>query len=359
VNICPVCGATNGKTAPHCQACGEVLGAVVKPEAPLKVREEALPTNTLLRDGRYTVLHTVGRGGFAITYRAFDAKHKLYVAIKELFPYDRAIRAGLEVVPNVSERSSFAADMTRFEREAELLKRIKHPACVAAFDAWQENKTVYMAMEFLEGETLEARLARRGTIFESEALRLLDILLEALVEVHAQGVLHRDLKPANIVLLEDYPEIVDFGSARGADQGVSERILTPAYAPLEQYGQHVTEHPSTDLYALSATFYEAVTGRPPETALHRAQGQGLTPVRQRNPLISAVFAEAIERGLEMQIRDRHDSANDMRAALGLLRVKSSVTAPPNPMVIIMTVVATLIASAVFFSIIRFQIFPTP
>lgn len=325
MKVCLVCGTTNSKVATYCESCGEVLGQIrVAPPPPL--REDALSSGTLLNKGRYQVLHTVGRGGFAITYRAFDANYGAYVAIKELFPEGRASRnwAG-DVVPSAVEQLNWAAEIGRFGREAEILKSIKHPACVAPVDVWLERNTAYLAMEFLSGETLEKRIQRRGTLFESEAIGLLNILLEALVEVHSRGVLHRDLKPANIILIDDYPEIVDFGSARDAQSGYSERILTPAYAPLEQYGQNLKEHPSTDLYALAATFYEAVTGYQPESALERAQGRDLTPIRQRNPLIGEQFANAIEKALSMRLEQRFSSANHMRVALGMFKVRPSAT----------------------------------
>ncbi len=323
MKVCLVCGTTHSKEALHCESCGELLGSLKVPSPPT-AREDALSSGTLLNNGRYRVLHTVGRGGFAITYRAFDAKHGAYVAIKELFPEGQASRnESGNVIPSAAEQSNWTADIERFEREAEILKSIKHPACVAPVDVWLERGTAYLAMEFLSGETLEARIQRRGTLFESEAHGLLNILLEALVEVHSRGVLHRDLKPANIILIDDYPEIVDFGSARDSDTRKSERILTPAYAPLEQYGQNLKEHPATDLYALAATFYEAVTGYQPESALARAQGRDLTPIRQRNPLIGEQFAQAIEKALSMRLEERFSSANQMREALGMFQVRPS------------------------------------
>ncbi len=321
MKVCIICGTTNPINNTNCESCGEILAAPVKIVV-TPPREDALPTGTPLNQNRYRILHTVGRGGFAITYRAFDSRHNAYVAIKELFPDGRVSRnTALNVIPDQSQKLIWQQELERFQTEAKILQTIKHPACVAPVDNWQENGTTYLAMEFLSGETLEARIARRGTIYEAEAMKLLDTLLEALVVVHSKGILHRDLKPANIIVIEDYPEIVDFGSARGMSNHNSERILTPAYAPLEQYGRNIQEHPSTDLYSLAATFYEAVIGKPPETALERAQGKDLTPVQNRNPLISSTLAHALEKALQMKLERRYRTANDMRIGLGLPKIR--------------------------------------
>jgi serine/threonine protein kinase len=197
------------------------------------------------------------------------------------------------------------------------------------FDNFVERNTAYLVMEFLDGETLENRIQSGKLLGENEARNLLYSLLEALTEVHARGVLHLDIKPANIVLTHERPELIDFGTARRVIHGeatrVSQRILTPAYAPLEQYATDARLGPWTDLYALAATFYEAVTGVKPPSALERANGVKLEPIRNHNPMIRQGFAEALEQALQLQIDQRPQTVQDWSRFMNELRASRATT----------------------------------
>jgi serine/threonine protein kinase len=275
---------------------------------------ETLQPGTRLHHNRYEIEHVLGRGGFGITYRARDHKTGERVALKELFPDGNATRDSSGQVALVSgSEDDFLRLRVTFEAEADLLASLRSQAIVAVIEFFEENQTAYLVMEYLEGETLEERIARQP-LNDTEARDILGTLLEALEEVHNLGVLHRDIKPANIVLSTHGPELIDFGTAMkgiGREVKVVDRILTPAYAPLEQYAGESKFGPPTDLYALAATFYEAVTGVRPPSALERSRGVPLKPIRVIVPQISKSLAETLESALELRVDQRPKSARFM------------------------------------------------
>jgi serine/threonine protein kinase len=281
----------------------------------------ALPVNTVLSFGEWRIESVIGRGGFGIVYKAISLKTQEVVALKELFPYfSTRANNGYVVTPD-QYRTDFEQSIVHFQREASIARQLDFESALKIQWVFLEHGTVYMVMEYVEGFSLEAQLLQTKRLSESEALEILIPTLNVLNELHQHQFLHRDIKPANIMIRQDpkpgFPkvELVDFGSVMRFDTGnrvnVTSRILTPAYAPLEQYGERVMLEPSTDLYALSATMYEAVTGKPPPNALERANGVPLTPVQHLNPGISSKLAFALEKSLEMGLKDRFSSAKEM------------------------------------------------
>ncbi len=289
---------------------------------------DELASGTLLAFGQYQVLAVIGRGGFGITYRAFDLQRREYVAIKELFPQGLVARdsSSGQVVALVGEERHLQTLTTRFEVEADTIRVIRHPAAVMVLETWNELGTAYMAMEMLEGETLEQRIFQGGKLSEINAKRLLVPLLECLFDLHERDLLHRDIKPSNIMIVAGEPVLIDFGSAADFSPRdsvrVTHRVVTPAYAPLEQYASEAKFGPYTDLYSLGATFYEAVTGMPPPSALERRKGARLVPVTRINPDISDKFSSTLEFMLEERIGDRPQTAQHVLHELGLVDIKS-------------------------------------
>lgn len=341
--ICPYCGTENPAGANLCHTCGSGLEnapTVQKPALSPKMQpsDDHLKPGTQLHNRRYLIVDVLGQGGFGITYRAMDAGHGGYVAIKEFYPQGSVSRdANGNIVPDRAFVRDFERGKLGFSAEAQKLSKFRHPSIVQALDVFIERNTAYLVMEYLRGETLEQRIASGKLLTEYEARTILLQLLAALEEVHSLGVLHRDIKPANIVLTDDRPELIDFGSSAKFAQGhtvkVSRRLLTPAYAPLEQYASSAKLGPWTDLYALGATFYEAVTGVQPPSALERANGARLKPIRDINPMIREPFARTVEKALELRVEQRPSSAAIWRQALtGQIAPKHSVShiKPPNP-----------------------------
>lgn len=264
-------------------------------------------------------MNEIARGGFGITYLAFDVQTKKYVALKECFPDGLVTRDGLNVIANQGKHPEFQNVLEHFNREAEILSKIEHSSATAIIAQIMENNTAYIAMDYAKGETLEQHIARGKRLSSNEAIALLEPILELLTEVHDLGVLHRDIKPANIILTSKRPELIDFGSVIeyniGSSKRITSRLLTPAYAPLEQYGQTVTLTPATDLYALGATFYEAITGITPPDAISRLNGVQLKPIEQLEPRIKPNLASIINRTLEMKLEDRFLSARHILQTL--------------------------------------------
>lgn len=316
---CPYCHAEVLYGVSPCNTCG------------INLDWSALPDGFQLRsdDGHdLEIIRNLGRGGFGVTYLAQMLSGRR-VAIKECFPNGLVMRTHAGSVQAKSGcEQEFDGLLSKFLLEARLLQDLEHPVSTAFIACWQANNTAYLMMEFIDGETLEARIARSDYLSELEAITLLDTILDLLEEVHARQLLHRDIKPANIMLTAQGVELIDFGSILKFDPqrstSVTSKILTPAYAPLELYGSQVRLGPSSDLYSLAASIYEAVCGVRVPSALDRANGILVKSLKTIRPSLSSGFSKLIARALEMRIDDRFGSAQEMRAAL---RGPTSFTKP--------------------------------
>ena len=275
----------------------------------------ALPKEHLLDNGKYELVRVLGRpGGFGITYLGFDHHLDEAVAIKEYLPSDLATRAtDHSVVPQASHfRDDFQWGRNNFFNEALTLARFDHRHIIKVYRLFEAHNTAYIVMEYAEGETLEEYLEREGPLPEAELKGILYPLLDGLAVVHEAGILHRDIKPSNIMIREDgSPVLIDFGSARqaiGAKSRALSAIVTPGYAPIEQYSSGGNQGAWTDLYALGGVCYSALTGQVPDDATARVPNDPLVPVSRRCAgWGSGAFLSAIDGALSVYGEDRPQS----------------------------------------------------
>ncbi|HEY9768327.1 MAG TPA: serine/threonine-protein kinase [Coleofasciculaceae cyanobacterium] len=284
-----------------------------------------LSPGACLANGEYRIKQPLGQGGFGITYQGIDTRLNRAVAVKEFFP-EGCWREGSTVVSAGRwNLDTYSKAKQKFLLEGQTLGQFNHPGIVQVFYYFEENNTAYMVMEYLRGRTLAELLKQRqGKLSEAKALKHIAKVGEALEILHQAQFLHRDIKPDNIMLADDGRVVlIDFGAARDFTTNCTTRyttMLTPGYAPLEQYGRALKYGAFTDIYALGSTLYHLLTGEAPVSAIERAAGVELKTVRQITPQISAHVSEAIASAMIMDVTERLQS---VRQFLDLLHLDSS------------------------------------
>jgi serine/threonine protein kinase len=280
--------------------------------------------------GKYLIGKGIGHGGFGVTYLAFDQVLGLKLAIKEYLPQDCASRpmGQAQVVPFTGEgEKRFRQGLESFLQEARILARFDGQAgIVGVRDFFTENGTAYLVMNYLEGITLKDVLVKPGgppMPFE-KLMKIMLPVMGALEKVHDAGLLHRDVSPDNIFLTtQGQVVLIDFGAARqsmSAQRSMSV-ILKPGYAPEEQYKTHGNQGPWSDVYALSATMYRALTGKVPPEALDRLTEEKLIPPSKMGIQMPPRAERALLRAMAVRPEERFQSVKEFRRAL---------TAPSEP-----------------------------
>lgn len=281
----------------------------------------ALPQGYQLDE--YVIDRILGAGGFGITYLAHEKTLDRSVAIKEFLPRDLAVRGedGSTIHPvSSSDKEDFAYGLERFREEARTLVNFRHPNIIPVHRLMEANGTAYLVMEYEDGDSLQTIVEREGTLDESRINGVLLPILDGLAQVHQAGFLHRDIKPGNIYIRSDgSPVLIDFGAARqalGAKSRSMTAVVSIGYAPMEQYSVRGKHSAATDIYALGATAYRAVTGARPPDAVERIEN---------DPYVSAAVAAqgyysdallaAIDWALRMDAAARPQSIAEWRAAL--------------------------------------------
>ena len=269
--------------------------------------------------GRYTVEGVLGQGGFGITYLGMDELHKKKVAIKEFFPQGIVTRnieyEDTVTVTLVGEKENYDKGKERFLKEAQTMAMFsKDKGIVKALDFFEINNTAYIVMEYLEGITLKQYLRENKRIAAEDLVELLVPLIEALDEIHSQGLIHRDISPDNIMVLPDGRiKLMDFGAARDYTEFGEKSlsiVLKPGYAPPEQYQTHGVQGPWTDIYALCATMYKCITGENPPDAIDRLVDDHLKKISAFGISVSPQIEKAIIKGMSVAVNDRYQNVGD-------------------------------------------------
>ncbi|MAT96098.1 MAG: hypothetical protein CL608_03060 [Anaerolineaceae bacterium] len=270
--------------------------------------------------GKYELLERVGKGGMAYVYKAYQPTIDRYVAVKVLHSH-------------LAEDAEF---LERFKREAKGLGSLHHPHIVSVIDFDVADGWYYMVMDFIEGETLESVLDRRGRLPLDEALALTAQLAGALAYAHQHGRIHRDIKPGNVMFTDETQQhavITDFGLTRLLDNAtltISGTIAgTPAYmSPEAAQGQKTDAR--SDIYSLGVMLFEMVTGQRPylgETPLSvimKLVVEPLPPALSINPDLPPAIDDILSQAMAKLPEDRYHTAAEMQQAVAGVLTSSSV-----------------------------------
>lgn len=246
-------------------------------------------------DGKYEVLREIGRGGMSVVYLAMDTRLNKQWAVKEI--RKKGNGKNDEVVVN-----SLLA-------EANLMKRLDHPSLPRIVDIIDNGLTIYVVMDYIEGESLDKILNEYGAQSEEMVIGWAKQLCDALGYLHSQKppIIYRDMKPANVMLKpEGNIKIIDFGIAREyKEQNLADTTVlgTKGYAPPEQYSGQTDAR--SDIFALGMTMHHLLTGIDPRS------GEAYAPVRQWNPELSEGIEIIIDRCVEPAAENRYQSCSDL------------------------------------------------
>ncbi len=267
------------------------------------------------RLGKYLVTDVLGEGAMGVVYKGFDPGIRRTVALK-------TIRGALAQAGGGSGEGVSAA--ARFRNEAQAAGRLTHPGIVAVYDYGEDDDTAYIAMEYVEGQTLAHYLANKVRFTDEDIPGVVSQVLDALGHAHEQGVWHRDIKPANIIMARNGKlKVADFGIARIEDAGLTQAnvmIGTPSYMAPEQFlGTPMDRR--VDLYATGVLLYLLLTGRPPftgtqEQLMYKVVHEQPVPPSQVDGVNRPRFYDAIvARALAKQPAQRFADAAAFREAL--------------------------------------------
>ncbi|MFM9940172.1 MAG: serine/threonine protein kinase [Hyphomicrobiaceae bacterium] len=298
---------------------------------------DVLPPGTVL-DGKYRIDRLIGQGGFGMTYEAHDLGLNLRVAVKEYYPANFGTREGtLTVRPRTSNDAElFNRLKDSFLREARTLAQLRHPCIVRVLSVFEGHGTAYMIMEYESGKSFKSwldTLGRRPS--QGELDRLVMPLLDALEMLHGTSFLHRDIAPDNIIVRADgTPVLLDFGAARRVMAELSAAltgIVKGGYSPQEQYANDPrAQGPWSDIYALGATLYRAISGRTPDEATLRMLDDPTEPaVKVGAGTYRPAFLAAIDRAMSVRPKDRQQSIAELRQELLAETTAPTRTLPRN------------------------------
>ncbi|GAB2578801.1 hypothetical protein GCM10027034_06900 [Ramlibacter solisilvae] len=281
----------------------------------------SLPAGMRLAD--YEIERTLGGGGFGITYLARDSNLQLPVAIKEYFPGDLVTRESDSSVRvrggNAAHQEQYDWGLERFLDEARALATFRHPNIVRVLRYFRENGTAYIVMEYESGQSLKRWVPQNAPLSRHALLSVIHPLLDGLEAVHKNGFLHRDIKPDNIYVRADgTPVLLDFGAARrvSAQQDLT-NIVSPGFAPFEQYHSQGNQGPWTDLYSIGAVMYWMMTGKKPMESAARVKQDSMLPVSSlaEAGVFGAPLLLAVEWAMHPDESRRPQAVSPFRAAI--------------------------------------------
>ena len=285
--------------------------------------EYALPVETILA-GKYLVGKVLGQGGFGITYIGWDLALERKVAIKEYYPSGQVSRqpGTQQLTWYTSESARFAQEsgMEMFLKEARKMAKVEDiSGIVKVKDLFRENGTAYIVMDFVEGETLKNRLKQTGPMSWKQAKEIFRPAIQTMEKVHRAGLVHRDISPDNLMLTPTGDvKILDLGAAKdlNINSGASSmQVAKSGFSPLEQYVHRGSSGPWTDVYAMAATIYYAITGTLPPNAVDRLSCDTLSWTGPKLKLLPAAARDALQKALTVQFKNRTQSMCELEKGL--------------------------------------------
>lgn len=279
----------------------------------------------VILNGKYVVGKVLGQGGFGITYIGWNLAQDTKVAIKEYFPAGQVMRDStsknhIHWFTTSQAKWARADGLDKFLKEALKMSKVRNiPEVVRVQDMFQENGTAYIVMDFVEGRTLKDRLEASGVLTWNKAKDIFIPAIRSMEKVHQYGIIHRDISPDNIMIQPDGKvKILDLGAAKdlSINSGASSmQVAKPGFSPLEQYqvGESGTW---TDVYAMAATIYYALTGVVPPAAMDRLNK--VDPMRWNHPGFQALpknVQKALTSALAVNARNRTQNMGDFLAQL--------------------------------------------
>lgn len=299
-----------------CPNCGTLENT--KPKEPIY-----LYPGVVLAD-RYIIGEAIGQGGFGIIYKAWDKKLETTIAIKEFYVSKLVTRAEGDKKLIISKKSheEFEYRKKRFLAEARTMAKFgAHKNIPNVFEFVEENNTVYIAMELLDGITLSDYLLQCGGRLDSDfAIMIVEEVGNALKAMHKEKIIHRDVAPDNIFICrgkEIKIKLLDFGAAKLSDETDEyiDIILKPGYSPVEQYDSTKNIGVWSDIYALGATMYYMITGVKPDESTNRKQVDSVIPPNELNPSVSLELSNSIMRAMAIERHLRFRSVDEFGKAI--------------------------------------------
>jgi serine/threonine protein kinase len=300
---------------------------------------DELKPGTKLLHGQYTIESFLNAGGFGITYLARDSLDRK-VVIKECFPGAFCRRSRFVVQARSRAHQNELKSIVRlFVQEARSLAKLDHPNIVGVHQVFEDNDTAYMALDFVEGHDLLDMIEEQTIkLTPAQVKTMLRDLLGAVGFIHDQGILHRDISPDNILLDNTMrPVLIDFGAAR--EQATKQtrvlsalRVVKDGYSPQEFYIAGSEQGPSSDLYALAASFYHLISNTVPTNSQARLAAIAAGDPDPYVPLAGRIsgydknFLEALDKALAVLPKDRLPSA---KAWLDMMDGVTGNVTPPH------------------------------
>lgn len=297
-----------------------------------------LSNNTLLQGGKYKIIRFISSGGFGNTYEGYDVNLDKKVAIKEFFVKDFCSRdsdATLMTI-NVIAKISLVNHLKRkFIEEARAIAKMEHENIVKVQSLFEENGTAYYVMDYIDGESLNDVLKRRGSLPEKETVAIIQKVASALDYMHKQNLFHLDIKPSNIMIRKDGKILlIDFGSSKqyaevdGENTTTLAPCYTPGFAPTEQMNiKPTTFTAATDIYSLGATMYKMLTSNTPPSSINLLNGEEVLAPLPGN--ISKSIQECIAKAMIQQRNQRTQNIDEFKKALITFDAENTIQSQGN------------------------------